>query len=202
MDESRREALAEIRSKLELLKQVEAEHGFGVTIEAPGELKPIPELPEGVIDVFGMFRRLDGSYFVFEQPAAIESRRAWADRHIDPYCPMGNPLGIGWERYGIPRGAIEDFDAGGTPIYLDVEDGVIYCLDGDDYVFLYKHPDEEMEIPDLAPDIVTFFNFHVLGAGYPQLIEAAIGPGAVTSRDRRGRHRDNWMRLLTESGLL
>jgi hypothetical protein len=115
---------------------------------------------------------------------------------------MGNPIMIGWERYGVPRGPIEDFDAGGVPLYLDVDDGVIYALDGDDYVFLYKHPDEEMEIPDIAPDILTFVDFHVLGAGYPQLIAAAIGPGVVDDHDRRGRHRDTWMRLLKESGLL
>ena len=28
-----------------------------------------------------------------------------------------------------------------------------------------------------------------------------LGPGAVTDRDRKGRYRDRWLRLLVESGL-
>jgi hypothetical protein len=206
VDEDRREALARIGSKLDLLRRVEAEHGFGVIIEGPGELEHIPELPEGVTEVFGLFSRLGGDYFRFAQPEAVGSRRAWADRHIDPYCPLGNPLSIGCERYGAP----EDIECG-SGIYLDLKDGDVYFCDGDDYAFAYENPVDIVETTELAPDIITFFDFHVLGAGYPRLIESIIDAYGITNRnprsrrshrDRRGRHRDNWMRLLTESGLV
>ncbi|GAA4104901.1 hypothetical protein [Actinomadura miaoliensis] len=197
MDEERGRRLTAIRSKLELLKRVEAEHGFGAIIEEPGEAEPVPGLPAGVTEVFGLFRRLGGDYFRFAQPPETASRRAWADRHVDPHCPLGNPLSIGCERYGAP-GDIEC----GSGIYLDLRDGDVYFCDGDDYVFAYKHVDVEVvETTELAPDIVTFFDVHVLGEGYPQLIESVIGRHAVNRRDRKGRHRDSWMRLLEKSGL-
>jgi hypothetical protein len=193
----RREAPAGIAAKLDLVRRVEAEHGFGVIIEEPRELEDVPELPEGVTDVFRLFHRLGGHYFRFRQPEEIAGPRAWADRHVDPYCPLGNPLSIGCERYGAP----EDIECG-NGIYLDLREGDVYFCDGDDYIFAYKNPVDIVDTTELAPDIVTFFDLHVLGEGYPQLIEAAIGGGAVDRRDRRGRHRDNWMRLLRESGLL
>ncbi|MEV0592001.1 hypothetical protein [Nonomuraea cavernae] len=197
MDEERGRKLAGIRSKLELLKQVEAEHGFGAIIEEPKELEPIPELPSGVTEVFGLFHRLSGDYFRFQQPPEIASRQAWADRHVNPHCPLGNPLHIGCERYGAP----EDIECG-SGIYLDLQGGDVYFCDGDDYVFAYKHVDvEEVETTELALDIVTFFDFHVLGEGYPQLIASVLGGQAVNRRKRRGRHRDSWMRLLEKSGL-
>jgi hypothetical protein len=197
VDEDRWEGLAEIRSKLDLLRRVEAERGFGAIIEEPVELERVPELPEGVTEVFGMFRRLGGDYFRFKQPEEIAGPRAWADRHINPYCPVGNPLSIGCERYGAP----EDIECG-NGIYLDLREGDVYYMDGADYTFAYKNPVDIVETTELAPDIVTFFNFHVLGAGYPQLVEAVIGVHAVTRRNRRGRHQDRWMRLLQTSGLV
>ncbi|GAA2101974.1 hypothetical protein [Actinomadura alba] len=201
MNESRSRGLAEIRSKLDLLRQVEAKHGFGVTIDGPRELEPIPALPDGVTDVFGVFHRLAGNYFSFRQPDEMASRSAWAERRIDPYCPLGNPLVIGHERYEMPPDLRDDIE-GGNGIYLDVENGDVYYCDGDDYAFAYEHPDVELvETTELSSDVVTFFNFHVLGAGYPELVEAVLGRHAVTRRDRKGRHRDNWMRLLVESGL-
>ncbi|WP_141578664.1 hypothetical protein [Actinomadura sp. WMMA1423] len=189
--------LAGIKTKLDLLKSVEAEHGYGAIIEESDELEPIPELPVGVTETFGLFRRLGGDYFRFHQPPAIVDRKAWGERHIDPYCPLGNPLSIGCERYGAPA----DIECG-SGIYLDLKEGDVYFCDGDDYVFAYKHVDvETVETTELSPDIVTFFDFHVLGEGYPQLITAVLGPRAVDRRDRKGRHRDRWMRLLEKSGL-
>jgi hypothetical protein len=189
-------ALAAIGSKLELLKQVEAEHGFGAIIKEPRELAAIPSLPESTTDVFSLFHRLGGDYFRFQQSASIANPQAWADRPINPYCPLGNPLRIGGERYGAPA----DIECG-SGIYLDLLEGDVYFCDGDDYVFAYKHTDVEIvETTELAPDILTFFDFHVLGEGYPQLIASVLGDHAVNSR-KRGRHRDSWMRLLEKSGL-
>ncbi|WP_149263058.1 hypothetical protein [Actinomadura sp. K4S16] len=197
MDGERGRRLAGIEAKLDLLKRVEAEHGYGAIIEEPEELEPIPGLPVGVTETFGLFRRLGGDYFRFQQPSAIAGRQAWSDRYIDPNCPLGNPLSIGCERYGAPA----DIECG-SGIYLDLQEGDVYFCDGDDYVFAYKHIDVEMvETTELSPDIVTFFDFHVLGEGYPRLIASVIGPRAVGRRDRRGRHRDRWMRLLEEAGL-
>ncbi|GGO74351.1 hypothetical protein [Nonomuraea cavernae] len=197
MAEERSGRLAAIRSKLDLLKRVEAEHGFGVIIEEPRELEPVPGLPAGVTEVFGLFHRLGGDYFRFQQPPELAGRQAWADRHIDPHCPLGNPLHIGCERYGAP----EDIECG-SGIYLDLQGGDVYFCDGDDYVFAYEHVDvEEVETTELASDIVTFFDFHVLGEGYPQLVASVIGGHAVNRRKRRRRHRDSWMRLLEMGGL-
>ncbi|MFI6456533.1 hypothetical protein ACIBF6_33845 [Streptosporangium amethystogenes] len=197
MDEESSRKPAGIRAKLDLLKQVEAEYGFGAIIEEPRESEPIPGLPSGVAEVFGLFHRLGGDYFRFQQPPETASRQAWADRHINPYCPLGNPLSIGCERYGAP----EDIECG-NGIYLDLQDGDVYFCDGDDYAFAYRHPDVDMvDTTELSPDIVTFFDFHVLGEGYPQLVASVIGGHAVNRRKRRGRHRDSWMRLLEKSGL-
>ncbi|MBC6456546.1 hypothetical protein [Actinomadura sp. HBU206391] len=203
MNEGGRQGLAEIRSKLDLIRRVEAEHHFGVTIEGPRELVPIPELPEGVTDVFGLFYRLGGDFFIFRQPGEIASPDAWAGRTINPYCPLGSPLTIGRERHGIPADAYDEIE-GGNGISLDAEDGSVFFMDGDDYVFAYENADddEELDVTELSSDIVSFFNVHVLGGGYPELIRAVLGRDAVTRRDRKGRHRDSWMRLLTESGLV
>ncbi|TNY34938.1 hypothetical protein [Thermomonospora catenispora] len=204
MDEERDGKLARIEEKLDLLKRVEAEHGFGVIIEEPRKLEPIPELPEGVTEVFSLFHRLGGDYFRFEQPPEITDRRSWADRPVNPHCPLGNPLSIGCERHGVP----EDIDAGNTDICLDLRDGDVYSYLPDDYVFAYKNGEEFIEVTELAPDIVTFFDVCVLGAGYPRLVESVIGGHALTLRRRRGRrarpgrHRDSWMSLLEASGLI
>lgn len=151
--------------------------------------------------MFSLFSRLEGTYFCFEQPEEIASRSAWLDRQTIPHCPLGNPLVIGDDRHDVPADLRKE-GLGGAPIRMDLEDGSVYYCDPDDYVFLYEHPDEEIEVEELAPDIVTFFNTSVLGEGYPELVKAVIGEYAVTRRDRKGRHRDSWTRLLTESGLL
>lgn len=202
MNEDMRAGLAEIRAKLELVRRTEAEHGFGIVLEAPRELEDIPELPDGVIEVFRLFYRLGGDYFRFKQPAAIQSYGTWAMHEVNPGCPLGDPLEIGHECYGMPADIRERID-GGAPIRMDVGDGSIYYVDPDEYIFMYKNVEvEQIHSEDFGNDIVAFFNHHVLGEGYPQLVEDVLGSRALTERDRRGRHKDSWMRLLSESGLL
>ncbi|TDC56359.1 hypothetical protein E1281_07645 [Actinomadura sp. KC345] len=202
MDAGMRAGLAEIQAKLEVVRRTEAEHGFGVTIEEPKELEEIPELPEGVTAVFRLFSCLAGDYFCFRQPDVIQNPGAWKWRRTAPDCPLGDPLEIGYERYGIPADILEDID-GGAPIRLDLNDGSAYYVDPDDYILFYKHVEEErIDSEDFADDIVTFFNHHVLGEGYPRLVEGVLGSGPLGERDRKGRHKDSWMRLLTASGLL
>ncbi|XRQ06627.1 hypothetical protein ACN3XK_60520, partial [Actinomadura welshii] len=195
MDDGMRAGLAEIEAKLELLRRTEAEHGFGVTIDAPGELEDIPALPEGVTEVYRLFSCLAGDYFCFRQPEVVQSPGAWKWRGTNRDCPLGDPLEIGWERYGVPAGLLGEID-GGVAVHLDLADGRVYHVDHDDYLAMYKHEVDEIDSAEFAGDIVAFFNRYVLGAGYPQLVEAVIGGHAVTEVDRQGRHRDCWMRLL------
>ncbi|MET9395661.1 hypothetical protein ABZY20_35495 [Streptomyces sp. NPDC006624] len=196
MNEGRREGLERIRSKLELLTQVEAEHDFGVIIEASRNPEPVPALPQGVTEVFSLFSRLGANHFRFFQPDDIQTPAIWEARATAPQCPLGTPLTIGCERHRVPA----DIECG-SGIWLDPDDGDVYYCDIDDYIHLYKHPDETIDILVFADDIVTFFDRFVLGPAYPQLATAMIGPGAVLDRDRRGRYRDKWFRLLVESGL-
>ncbi|MFI0446633.1 hypothetical protein [Actinomadura sp. 6N118] len=202
MDERLRSGLAEIEAKLDLVRRAEAEHGFGIVLEEPDELEDIPDLPEGVVEVFRLFSCLGGDYFRFRQPGKIRSRRAWEEREEDGNCPLGHPLEIGYECYGIPPDILRDID-GGAPIRLDVNDGSIYYVDPDDYIFMYKNVEvEQIDGEDFGDDIVTFFNHHVLGEGYPQLVRGVLGDRAVNERDRKGRHKDSWTRLLLWTGLL
>ncbi|OLT27846.1 hypothetical protein BJF79_42290 [Actinomadura sp. CNU-125] len=192
-----------LRAKLDLVKRVEAEHGFGVEIGEPRVLEPIPELPAGVTEVFGLFSQLAGDYFNFVQPEEIAGPDEWRWRRgADGDCPLGHPLEIGYERYGLPRDLRDDI-VGGAPIRMDMQDGSVYYVDPDDYIFFYKNPDvEEIESEDFASGIVEFFDSHVLGPGYPKLVEAVLGPRVVQERDRKGRPRDSWMRLLQAADLL
>src|SRR5688500_15100020 len=90
-----------LRAKLDLVKRVEDEYRFGVEIREPNALEPIPELPAGVTEVFGLFSRLAGDYFNFVQPAEIAGPDAWRWRRPNDHCPLGDPLEIGYERYGL-----------------------------------------------------------------------------------------------------
>ncbi|HEX5598535.1 MAG TPA: hypothetical protein VFX61_21330 [Micromonosporaceae bacterium] len=193
-------SIGEIRAKIDLLRRLDAEHGFGVVIEEQATpLEHIPELPPGVTEVFGIFRRLAGSYFCFVQPTEIGSRTAWLNRTLNPGCPMGNPLTVGYERSSVPVSATDV--EGGDPIYLDVDDGGVYYIEPDDYIFLYENPAEDVEIEDFAADIATFFNEYVLGEKYPRLVEAVLGTEARNHRNREGEYTDSWMRLLVSGGL-
>ncbi|MEV0154678.1 tetratricopeptide repeat protein [Micromonospora sp. NPDC050686] len=166
--------LASIQAKLALLKRVAAEHHSSVVIEDPVLLERIPELPYGVVEAFSCFRRLEGSHLHVEQPADINSRTAWITRKLDPREPLGNPLVIGW---------VGERD----PIRLDVRDGSVYLMDPDDYVFLYKHPYEPVEVDRVAGDIMTFVDDYLLGERYPRLTGS--------------RRRDTWLRMLVTAGL-
>ncbi|MEU2665232.1 hypothetical protein [Micromonospora sp. NPDC007220] len=195
--------LDRIREKLTLLRRLEAEHGFGVVIGEPSPLEPIPDLP-GVAEVYGLFGRLAGDNFRFDPPEEIRSPAAWAARPVDEDDPMGSPLAVGHEVHSIPprlRGEI----GAGAPIRLDTEDLDVYWMEPDDYVFQYEHPDEDVEFTVLAPDVATFFDEHVLGPGYPELVAVVLGPGVRDQRLRKGRHAgeyaDNWRRLLIAADL-
>jgi hypothetical protein len=196
--------LGEVRAKLALLKRLEAEHTFGVIIEEPASLEPIPELPVGVIEVFSLFRRVGGTYFHFFQPEEISSPDAWANRVVDPESPLASSLLIGIERYSVPEAARDDID-GADVVYLDTEDGSVFYLDPDDFADSYKNPDEGIEVEEFASDIVTFFNEYVFGAKYSMLVDTILGPGARERRERKGKHRgqyaDSWLRLLVAADL-
>ncbi|MBQ0895493.1 hypothetical protein KBX37_20715 [Micromonospora sp. U56] len=196
-------ALAEIRDKLALLTRLEAEHGFGVVIEGPAPLEPLPDLP-GVAEVYRLFGRVEGDNFRFTPPEQITSPAAWRAYTVDPDDPMGSPLTIGRELRSVPPGLRGEIK-GGAPIYLDTEDLEVYWMEPDAYIFQYEHPDEDVEYTVLAPDIVTFFNERVFGPGYPDLVATVLGPGVRDRRLRKGRHAgeyaDNWRRLLITAGL-
>ncbi|MEV1331282.1 hypothetical protein AB0J20_17100 [Micromonospora costi] len=195
--------LDQIREKLDLLRRLDAEQGFGVVIGDPVPLEPLPDLP-GVAETYRLFDRLEGDNFRFVAPEAIRSAAAWADRPVDPDDPMGSPLPVGYELHSVPPKLRGDVP-GGAPIYLDVSDLEIYWMDPDDYVFQYEHPDEDVEFTVLAPDIATFVNERVLGPGYPELVATVIGPAVPDRRLSSGRHAgeyaDNWRRLLVAAGL-
>jgi hypothetical protein len=197
--------LDEIRAKIALLRRVEAEHGFGVVIEEQTEtLEPVPDLPAGVVEVFSIFRRLGGSCFRFVQPPEISSATAFADRDLDGfYDLLGHPLVIGYAVGAMHPEMVAEADTG-PPIYLDIQDGSVYHIDTDEYIYYVKGAWED-EIEGMAPDIVTFFNDCVLGAGYRSLAQAVPGVGAADHRVRKGRHKgqytDSWRRLLVAAGL-
>ncbi|MEU6074476.1 hypothetical protein [Micromonospora sp. NPDC047074] len=192
-----------IREKLALLRRLEAERGFGVVIGEPTPLEPIPDLP-GLAEVYSLFGRLAGDNFRFDPPEAILSPAAWAARVVDEDDPMGSPLAVGHEVHSIPPKLRGDI-ASGAPIYLDTADLDVYWMEPDDYVFQYEHPDEDVEFTVIAGDPVTFFDEHVLGPGYPELVAVVLGPGVRDRRLRTGRHAgehaDNWRRLLVAAGL-
>lgn len=195
-----------IRSRLDLLRQVEAEHGFGVVLDAPeAPASVIPELPgavgEGLAGVFSLIERLEGTYFRFQRPNEAAGPDAWAGRRQLPECPMGNPLTIGVELLSTAKSP--EMWEYGERLVMDVDDGVVYFLNSDDYVWLCRTPDDDtVEFPDLAPDLVTFFHEIMLGPGYPLLVDTVLGPKARTARNRRRAYKDTWLRLLIAAGLL
>ena len=191
-----------LRAKLDLVKRVEAEHGFGVDIGEPRVLEPIPEVPGEATEVFGLFSQLAGDYFNFVQPDVIAGPDAWRWRQTNENCPLGDPLGIGYERYGLPRDLRDDVP-GGEQILLDLKDGSVFYCEIEHYIHAYKHVEvETLETEEFAPSIVEFFDEFVLGPKYPELVAGVLGPKTAEERDRKGRPRDSWMRLLAAAGLL
>ncbi|KUL30028.1 hypothetical protein [Actinoplanes awajinensis] len=181
-----------ISSKLDLLREVEAEHRFGVIIEPPTGVDPFPEAPPGALEAYQLFSRLEGSHLSFRQPAELLSREAWLTRDTNPHCPLGSPVSIGTELVQGP-----------AQIYLDPFDGRVYYIESDYYVLLYKGSFGDSQLEDglyveYAPDLVTFVDEFVLGPRYPEL----IGAGSMTWLDKKGRYRDSWLRLLGAAGLL
>ncbi|MEV4480902.1 hypothetical protein [Micromonospora coxensis] len=204
-DDSTAARLDRIRARFAQLKQVEAEHQFGVTLVDGAPLEPIPGVPEAAVEVFRIVGRIEGSHFRFAQPPELAGPAAFEARpEENPHDPLGPALSIGCELHSIPpklRGEID----GGEGISLDLEEGDVYHIDPDDYVFLYEHPDEDVDIHVFAPDIVTFFDEFVLGPKYPELVDTVLGPGVRAERVRKGRfqgqYQDTWLRLLVTAGL-
>lgn len=195
-----------IRDRLELLRRVEAEHRFGVLLDAPDEpASTIPDLPSGVAEavagVYGLIGTLEGTYFRFVRPPEVAGPEAWARRPALPTCPVGNPLTLGVELLSTAKSP-QHWEYG-ERVRMDLDDGEVYFLDSDDYVWLCRTPDDDsVEFPDLAPDLATFFHDVVMGPGYPLLVDTVIGAKRRTAVDRKGAYRDTWMRLLIAAGLL
>lgn len=196
------DALAEIQDKLALLGRVADEQRLGVVVDgAPGAVEPIAGLPKGVAEVYGLIGRLEGTYFRFVRPDAVAGPAAWAAREVVEDCPMGDPLTVGQELLSTAH-AGEDMAHHGERVVMDTDDGVVYFLEPDDYMWLCRTPDADIEFPELAPDIVTFFNDVVLGPGYPRLVDTVVGPRLRERKDRKGRYADTWMRLLAHADLM
>ncbi|WP_091627532.1 hypothetical protein [Micromonospora peucetia] len=197
--------LDRIRTRFERLRELEAEHGFGVVLVDGAALEPLPGVPEGTFEVFRIIGKIEGSNFRFEQPAEIGSAAAFQARPDNPHDPLGPALSIGCELHSVPPRLRDEID-GGEGISLDLEEGDVYHIDPDDYVFLYEHPDEDVDIHVLAPDIVTFFDEYVLGEKYPQMVDTILGPGVREQRVRKGRfqgqYADTWLRLLVTAGIV
>ncbi|MEU2611824.1 hypothetical protein ABZ570_09615 [Micromonospora sp. NPDC007271] len=197
--------LAEIREKIELLRRVEAEHGFGVVIEEAQGLEPIPGLPAGVTEVFSIFRRLQGNYFCFLQPEEIGGRASWEGRSpVSSESPLGEALAIGYGIRGIPAELLEEMGPAGRQVSVDVAEGYVYYIDGDDLADYY-HSGEDVVVQEFAGDAASFFNDWVLGADYPELVETVLGADAASHRIPKGRgageYSDTWRRLLVTAGL-
>ncbi|MFC4019695.1 hypothetical protein ACFOW4_17360 [Micromonospora sp. GCM10011542] len=196
-------ALTRIAEKLTVLRRLADEDGSGVVIGPPEPLEPLPDLP-GVAEVYSLFDRLEGNNFRFLPPPQTRTPAAWAAHLVNPDDPMGSPLVVGKEIRSVPAG-LRDAIAGGDPIYLDLEDLDVYWMEPDDYVWQYKHPDDDVPFTVIAPDLATFFDRYVLGPGYPELVAIVLGDVARDERLRRGRHAgryaDSWRRLLITAGL-
>ncbi|MGK5521828.1 hypothetical protein ACSNN9_21080 [Micromonospora sp. URMC 107] len=197
--------LDRIRTRFARLKELEAEHGFGVVLVDGVPLEPFPGVPEGAFEVFRIIGRIEGSHFRFGQPAEIGSPAALQARSDNPHDPLGPAVSIGCELHSVPPRLRDEID-GGESVSLDLEEGDVYHIDPDDYVFLYEHPDEEVDIHVFAPDVVTFFDEYVLGDKYPQVVDTILGPGVRKQRVRKGRfqgqYADTWLRLLVTAGIV
>lgn len=183
-------ALASLRAKMARVSGLTVR---GARASGPAAaVADVPGLPEGVSEVYRIIGHLEGTYFRFPTPPEIVSREAWESRPLNDEDPMGNPVEIGYEILGAPPGI------DGGPIRMDTDDGGVYWLEPDDYVFLYENPDEDVAIEDLAPSLAEFLDAFVLGPRYPDLIRAVLGEDAAARAPRA----DAWTKLLTEAGLL
>ncbi|MFG1889742.1 hypothetical protein ACGFIR_17960 [Micromonospora sp. NPDC049051] len=204
-DDATAARLDRIRTRFARLKELEAEHGFGVVLADGVPLEPFPGVPEGAFEVFRIIGRIEGSHFRFAQPPEIGSPAALEAQPDNPHDPLGPAVSIGCELHSVPPQLRDEID-GGEGISLDLEEGDVYHIDPDDYVFLYEHPDEEVDIHVFAPDVVTFFDEYVLGDKYPELVDTILGPGVREQRVRKGRfqgqYADTWLRLLATAGIV
>ncbi|GLZ79530.1 hypothetical protein Afil01_43370 [Actinorhabdospora filicis] len=184
------DALASLRAKMDRVTGLTVR---GATVARPASgVEDVDGLPEGVGEVYRIIGHLEGSYFRFPTPSSIVSQEAWESRPVDDEDPMGNPVEIGFEILGAPP------EIDGAPIRMDANDGGVYWLDPDDYVFLWENPDEDVAIEDFAPSLAEFLDAFVLGPRYPELVRTVLGDDAL----ERAPKSDAWFTLLTEAGLL
>ncbi|CAM5577551.1 hypothetical protein GCM10010266_59350 [Streptomyces griseomycini] len=108
MDEGRREGPERIRSRLEPIRQVEAEHDFGVITEGTRNPDPVAELPQGATEVFGPFSRLGADHFPLLSARRDPGRSRVGGPGDRSALPPGSPLTIGCERHSAP----EDIECG------------------------------------------------------------------------------------------
>ncbi|GIM97148.1 hypothetical protein [Paractinoplanes toevensis] len=195
-----------LREKIDTLRAVEAERRFGNIIDPGTALEPIGGLPDGTTELFSLFTRLAGSYFYFKTPPQIRTPDAWQEHEPDE-SPLGDSLEIGYEILSVggilPDDGPHDDERVGAPIRMSTDDGHVYYLDPEDYIFLYKNPDAGgVDVETFAPDPITFFDQFVLGEQYTRLVEVVLSADAVNRRHRKtGEYSDSWRRLLIAAGL-
>ncbi|SNS10905.1 hypothetical protein [Actinoplanes regularis] len=202
--------IASLRDKLETLRVLEAERGFGNVVVPGAPLAPVDGLPPGTTEVFSLFARLEGVNFLFKPPWDLRTPEAWRSRLTDDF-PLGENLQVGAEIVSMPEhlpGDTEEIEDrvgyGGASVMMRVADGHVIYIDPEDYIGAYDDPDpSHTEIVIFAPDLATFFDEYVLGEKYPRLVDVVLGTGTADRRHpRTGEYVDSWRRLLIAAGLL
>ncbi|MCH7231591.1 hypothetical protein L0U85_12125 [Glycomyces sp. L485] len=109
MSDQRADALSKIQHKVDRLRRLEGAQAPDVVVSAGERLQPLEGVPEDVTAVFRLFRVLQGSCLRFVRPESIASAEAWQDREVDPVCPLGNPLDIGFMHLTMQGGCVCGF---------------------------------------------------------------------------------------------
>ena len=164
-----------------------------------------PAARPGVLAAFGLFSRVEGTFFRFRTPPEILSVQAWDERPAFEHLPIDDPIGIGYEIWRS-----QDMGAGqileGESITMDSAQGDVYYADADTWMRLDEAPDDEFELHELAADVPAFFNECVFGPRYPELVTLVLGGSAIEHRVRKGPDKgepaDSWLRLLRTAGIL
>lgn len=199
--------IAALAEKIEMLRAIEAERRFGNVITPGVRREPIPELPAGTIEVFGLYERLEGSHMLFKPHRYTRSPEAWRARGTDEF-PLGENLRVGAELYTMPEylpGETDDAAGyGGASVSMWVDGGQIFYIDSENYIGAYDDPDpSDLPVVTFAPDLATFLDRYVLGPEYPRLVDTVIGPGTSQERHpKTGEPFDTWQRLLIAAGLV
>ncbi|MEN3614798.1 hypothetical protein AAH979_35345 [Plantactinospora sp. ZYX-F-223] len=187
-----------LQERIATFRRLEAEHRFGVVIDARVPLPRIPELPAGLYDVFDLVGRVETGVFRFEPPPVVRTVETWSAR-------PPTDAGI-WVEHALPIGREvvwmdDDNPVTGGQVDIDVVDGSVFHLDGDDFAdYCHRGGEGRLDCTKLAPDLPTFFARYVFGPEYPDLVGLICRFPAY--RTRRRRYADPWMRLLVAAGLV